>query len=241
MLNDRRMADGIYVGMSAAAARSEQLDSIADNLANATTPGFTAGRPGFEAFLPASLAPDKAYTAAVGRGTDLAAGTTSLTGNPLDVAPRDGAFLAVERADGSRAYTRDGRLTVAHDGRLQINGGLALSTSGGPITVPPDAVTSIDAQGRVLSNGEVVDQLGLFALSGGMDRLGAALLMPSANGLATPVDAGVQTGALIASNAKPLDAAVQMVGAQRHYDTSMQAIQTYRRLDERANEVGKVR
>ena len=46
------MADGIYVGMAAAAARAEQLDSIADNLANVETPGFKASHPAFQSFLP---------------------------------------------------------------------------------------------------------------------------------------------------------------------------------------------
>ena len=64
------MADGIYVGMAAAAARAEQLDSIADNLANVETPGFKASRPAFESFLPprAGKSSDKVSTAAVGTG-----------------------------------------------------------------------------------------------------------------------------------------------------------------------------
>ncbi len=45
------MADGIYVGMAGAAARLDQLDSIADNLANADSAGFKAERPAFESFL----------------------------------------------------------------------------------------------------------------------------------------------------------------------------------------------
>lgn len=241
LLNGQRMADGIYVGMSGATARSEQLDAIADNLANATTPGFTQSRPGFEAILSASGTEEKTYTAAVGRGTDLTAGPTTLTGNPLDVAPLDGAFLSVARPDGSRAFTRDGRIHVAGDGTLMLAGGRALNRNGAPIVVPPGQVTSIDREGRVLSNGEVQDQLGLFALQGPMTRLGAALLAPEAAGSAQPVETGLQVGAVAQSNAKALDAAVQLVSAQRHYDTSMQAIQTYRRLDERANELGKVR
>ena len=67
------MADGIYVSMCGAVARTEQLDAIADNLANAATPGFKASRPAFESFLPPGAAPtsDKHYPAAVGAGFDL--------------------------------------------------------------------------------------------------------------------------------------------------------------------------
>jgi flagellar basal-body rod protein FlgF len=81
------MADGIYVAMCGAAARSEQLDAIADNLANAQTPGFKASRPAFAAFLPGAGGGDKTYPAAVASGLDLRAGPTSRTDNPLDVVP----------------------------------------------------------------------------------------------------------------------------------------------------------
>jgi len=62
------MADGLYVSMCGAAARAEQLDAVADNLANAQTPGFKPARPAFESFLAASGAPDKVYPAAVAGG-----------------------------------------------------------------------------------------------------------------------------------------------------------------------------
>ena len=39
----------------------------------------------------------------------------------------------------------------------------------------------------------------------------------------------------------PLESTVAMIGAQRHFETAMQAIQTYKKLDEKATEVGKVR
>ena len=42
------MADGLYVAMAGAAARSEQLDNLADNLANAQSVGFKASRPAFQ-------------------------------------------------------------------------------------------------------------------------------------------------------------------------------------------------
>ena len=96
------MADGLYVSMCGAAARQEQLDAIADNLANAQTPGFKAARPAFAAFLPASGAEDKVYPAAVASGFDLRAGPTVATGNALDVLPEDGASMPRELLDRAR-------------------------------------------------------------------------------------------------------------------------------------------
>jgi flagellar basal-body rod protein FlgF len=42
-------------------------------------------------------------------------------------------------------------------------------------------------------------------------------------------------------NASALESTVAMIAAQRSFDASMQAIQTYRTLDQRAAEVGRVR
>jgi flagellar basal body rod protein FlgG len=57
----------------------------------------------------------------------------------------------------------------------------------------------------------------------------------------TPTEGGVSTGQLEMGNVTPLESTVQMINAQRQFETAMQAIQTYRRLDDRVVEVGRVR
>src|ERR1700710_2827268 len=109
----------MYVGMAAAAARADQLDSIADNLANAQTPGYKASRPAFQSFLPprgispgAQGTPDKVFAGVVATGTDLSAGPVLTTDNPLDIIPEAQSFLSVKTATGQIAYTRNGKLNV---------------------------------------------------------------------------------------------------------------------------------
>lgn len=237
------MADGMYVGMSGAAARSEQLESVADNLANAQTTGFKASRPAFETFLPGDGRGQLAYTAAVDTGIDLRPGATTMTGRPTDVTPDDGAFLAVALDDGTVGYTRDGRLQADSQGRLLAGAHPVLGADGRPLLVPPGAAFSVDGQGAVLSEGRELGRLGLCRLEGPMQRRGDSVLSPALDkgGRAAPVEATVRTGELELSNAGPLEAAVQLIAAQRSYDTSMQAIQTYRSLDAQANQVGKSR
>ncbi len=235
------MSDGIYVGMSAAVARAAQLDSLSDNLANAQTPGFKASRPAFETFLGEEPG-DKSYTAAVATGTDLRPGQTSLTGNPLDVLPENGAFLAVETAKGQVAFTRNGKLSVDPEGTLLSGGRPVLDVQANPIVLPLDAKVAVDAEGRVTADGQEVAKLGVYQLAGPVDRLGGSLLAPSPEGSAIAVEnPRVRSGEIELGNANVLEATVQMVAVQRHFDTSMQAIQTYRRLDERANELGRIR
>jgi flagellar basal-body rod protein FlgF len=234
------MADGLYVGMAGAVARSRQLEAISDNLANVQTPGFKAERPAFEAFL-AAPGSDKVSPAAVQTSVDLRPGPTNLTGRPLDVLPGGNGFFAVEQPSGTRAYTRDGRIQVDANGTLRVGQNAILDNSGSPITIPPGSNPTIDDHGRVLVEGNAVAQLGIYELQGTVDRLGTSLVAPAPNGDAVPVQAGVTTGVVEMGNAGGMEAAVALVSAQRHYETSMQAIQTYRRLDEKAAEVGKVR
>jgi flagellar basal-body rod protein FlgF len=235
------MADGLYVSMCGAVARAEQLEAVADNLANAQTPGFKAARPAFESFMAASGAQDKHYAAAVATGFDLRPGPTAHTGNPLDVVPDGGAFLTVRTPAGAIAHTRDGRLTLDAERRLVSDGRLVLGKDGQPISLPPETTARIARNGEVHAGEHVVGELALVRLEGPVDRVGAALLAPGRGGRAVPVDAGVRTGELELGNATALDAAVQLVSAQRAYDASMQAIQTYRSMDQRAVEVARVK
>jgi len=236
------LADGIYVGMAAAAARAEQLESIADNLANVETPGFKASRPTFQSFLPpkAGRSSDKVSTAVVGSGANLSQGTVVATGNPLDIVPERDAFMMVSTSTGP-AYTRNGRLTISPDGILVSNGQSVLGASGNPIQVPPGASLIIKESGSVIVDRTEVDRLALFTMQGAVTHLGSSLYAPGTGGAVTPVELGVSVGQLEMGNSTALEATVQMISAQRQFETAMQAIQTYRRMDDRVIEVGKSR
>jgi flagellar basal-body rod protein FlgF len=69
------------------------------------------------------------------------------------VAIRDQGWIAVQSADGSEAYTRNGSLKVSENGILQTTGQTVLG-DGGPIAIPPDTNVSIASDGTV----SVIDQ-----------------------------------------------------------------------------------
>jgi flagellar basal-body rod protein FlgF len=234
------MADGLYVGMAGATARERQLEALSDDLANAQTPGFKASRPAFATVL-AEAGGQRAFPVITGVGSDLRAGPTAQTGNPLDVVPEDGAFLSVQGPDGSTAYTRNGRLSLDASGTLQTAGRPVLTEGGGTIAVPRNATLQIGGKGGVLINGIEVGRLGLFKLEGRAERLGPSLMVPGQGGSATQVQATVETGAIELGNHSALEATVALVSAQRHFDASMQAIETYKKLGDRSSELGRVR
>lgn len=236
------MSDGIYVSMNGAAARLAQLDSVADNLANVNTPGFKASRPAFEAFLAKAAANDSAqlHPAAVQTHLDLSAGATIHSGDPMDVLPTGNGFLGVRLADGL-AFTRNGRLQVDDAGALRVNGQLVADVSGDAIIAPAQSQVRVDPSGAVYANNQRIAQLGIFELHGSINRVSPTLLRPADPQGATAASSTLRLGEFEVGNSSALEAAVQMVSAQRHFDASMQALQTYRRLDDKAVELGRIR
>jgi len=232
------VADGIYIGMAGASARLNQLDSIADNLANADSTGFKAERAAFESFLPAGETVGPQAPVAVSTALDLRDGVAKSTGQPLDVIPEDGAFLSVDLGEGRVGYTRNGQITLGADGVLVTAGHPLLDAQGQPIPVPPGEHVTLSSQGAVSVKGTQLAQLGTFKLSGPLDRVSPSIIGIAPGGQALPASGRVRTGALELSNITPIESMIQMIGAQRQYDASMQAIQIYKSMGSRAGQLG---
>jgi len=233
------VADGLYVGMAGAAARAAQLEAVADNLANAETPGFRAARPAFQSFMRGRT--DKVSAAAVATGIDLRPGVTAPTDAALDVVPEGDLYLGVELLGGRRGYTRNGHIEVGPEGDLIIGGNRVISAAGAPLSVPPGASPTLDEDGNVIVDGAVADTLGLFRVDGPLERNGPALLTLGPGATAEAIEGTLRIGELEIGNVGSLESTVAMITAHRQFETAMQAIETYRKMDERANEMGRVR
>jgi len=237
------MSDGIYVSMNGAAARMAQLDAVSDNLANVQTPGFKAERPAFEAFLANAdrrLDATKVYAAAVSTKVDLSPGPVEQTNDPLDVLPSGGSFLGV-LTDRGVALTRNGHLRVDADGSLTAAGHPVVDPDGRRIVAPPNALVRVDPSGLVFGNDVPLGKIALFDVAGPLDRIGPSLLAPQDAKQLTPSADHLRIGQYETGNASALEAAVQLVGAQRHFEASIQALQTYKRLDDRATDIGRIK
>src|SRR5579864_9403983 len=103
------MDSGYYAAMTGLMARTQALDTAADNLANAQTPGYRAER---EFFRSALLGPDALdsqlgqtvnnYGLLGGDRLNLGQGAIEQTGNPLDLAIEGQGFFAIRTAQGVR-------------------------------------------------------------------------------------------------------------------------------------------
>ncbi len=237
------MSHGIYVGMTAASAQARRLELVSDNLANVDTPGFKKQTATFESFVDEkNAASDKVLTRMRGTGVDMGAGVVENTGEPLDVLPQDGAYLGVMQADGTQAYTRAGRLSVTSDGILRAAGLPVMTQGGGPVVVPPGMSPTVNQNGDVRIGDKTVGTLARFQIpTTDVERVGSQLVTPRDKELVQSSNAAFQLGAIERSNASAVDAAVELVQVQRHFNHAMQAVDTYRKLDDRAIEVGRSR
>ena len=114
------MERGLYIAASGMLTELVRQDQLANDLANASTPGYKADRSAQSSFgdLLLSNTATGQTIGPLGLGvqiaetkTDLAQGPLVQTGEPLDVALQGPGFLAVQTAQGTR-YTRDGQLAV---------------------------------------------------------------------------------------------------------------------------------
>ena len=148
------MSGNLYLSAASAEARLQQLDVIADNLANTTTNGFRATEVVFESVLDAALedgasAGDVARSFVASTQAALRSGTGPIqrTGRDLDVAIQGPGYLVVETDAGVR-YTRNGALHVDEEGQLVSADGHLVLGEGGPIDVGGRPVT-IESDGAV--------------------------------------------------------------------------------------------
>jgi flagellar basal-body rod protein FlgF len=235
----------IYTAMSAMNAAMDRQRVTANNLANASTPGF---RQEIFAVTPATLRDGSLEARAPARGNvrgaDMSAGRTVPTGNPLDVALEGKALLAFRSPDlQGEIYSRRGDLRVAPSGVMENGEGLAvLGESGAPITVPPGFSITIAADGTIMARdpaapnapAEAIDKLRLVSPEGSPLAKGIDSFLKVPGGGVLPPDptARLTTGALEMSNVETADTLVQMIEAQRAFEQRAKIIATAGQLDE---------
>jgi flagellar basal-body rod protein FlgF len=234
----------IYTAATGLHARMAAQAAIANNMANASTTGFRADLVNFDQLdLIGQGFETRRPTSEQVIDADFKPGTVEQTGRPLDVAMAGDAWLAVQSADGSEAYTRRGDLSISATGVLETGDGFPVMGSGGPITVPPADKVTIGADGTLSikplgSDPEApmqqIDQLKLVSPVGsdtvkGLDNL---LYVKGGGTLPQDLTAKVETGALEGSNVDMTQTLVDMIENQRAYEVQANLLKTAKDMDQ---------
>jgi flagellar basal-body rod protein FlgG len=212
------MDTGLYIAASGMIAQQVRQDQLANDLSNASTPGYKSDssvQSSFGAMLMANTATGQPV-GTINTGVRLGAPVTNLTpttlhstGQPLDFGIAGQGFFAVRTPQGVR-YTRDGQFQANAQGQLvDGQGNQVLSQNGAPIAV--------SAQGTVSGS-----SLGVFNVTG-VAKQGGNYFTGAAGGKATGT---VKQGELEDSSVDPVNTMVHMMTAMQTYQAGENAIQT---------------
>lgn len=221
------MEEAALVNLSNLMAKFRAIDVIANNIANASTPGFKRGVAKFEEFLkqmPASEGEEKpeilSLVSNVGVVQDLSQGSMNVTGSPYDLAINGSGYFVVQTPQGER-YTRNGHFTLDGQGRLVTSGNYIVATDSGPLTiVPTDGTVSIAPDGTVSSKIATLGKIRIvdFSNPAKLRKEGAGLYSsdePPVHGVGE-----VQQGAIENSNVEPVTEIAQMIEVMRAYESA---------------------
>lgn len=246
------MIRGLYTAAAGMSAQQTNIDVISNNIANVNTTGFKKDRAEFQDLMYETLNYTAGATSAdtknptgidVGLGVKVAGiqkdflqGSLRQTGNKFDLAIQGDGFFKITLPDGETGYTRNGEFKLDADGNL-VNG---LGYQVDPNIVIPSDVTniSISEDGIVSDKDNPDTQYGQitivdFANPAGLTPKGSNIYLANAvSGDAvdgTPGLDGMGTiaqGMIESSNVQLVNEMVNLITAQRAYESNSKSIQT---------------
>jgi flagellar basal-body rod protein FlgF len=224
---------GLGIAASGMVAEQVRQNQLANDLANASTPGFKPDESSQHSFGNVLMANTEGGTAigsvdqgvALGKTyTDMTPGSIQETGEPLDFAIQGSGFFAVRTAQGVR-YTRDGQFTTSAQGVLT-------DADGDPVLGPGGAQIKAGQDGTVPASA-----VGVFEVSEATKQ-GENLYTGTAAGKASGT---VRQGALEGSAVDAAKVMVEMITSLRSFQSGQQAIQAIgQTLQEAASQVGSL-
>ena len=146
-------------------SRIESLDMLANNIANASAPGYKADREFYNTYMsPEAAASPEGTTPATlpvieRQWTDFAQGVLTPTSNSLDLALNGKGFFVANSASG-HIFTRNGNFRLSSQGQLETSDGHAvLDTTGKPIALDSSRPINITPDGTINQDGQPIAQI----------------------------------------------------------------------------------
>ncbi|MCH5254111.1 MAG: flagellar hook-basal body protein [Lachnospiraceae bacterium] len=258
------MLKGLYTAYTGMINEQHRMDTMTNNLANATTVGFKkegATSQSFDRVLaykikdtsePGNL-PKRIGTMSMGVKTgenyvDYSGGPFRVTDKTLDLALSKNGFFTIEytnkAGETSTKYTRDGNFTMTSEGYIVTqDGDFVLNRNGRPVRVNPNQEMTIDRRGDIYQEGAYVDSIGItdFANYDYLERYGENFFQPVEGAEFIDADTEVYSGYLEMANLSVVTEMVNMITIQRQYEANQKVITTYdTTLDDAVNQNGRV-
>ncbi len=258
------MMRSLWTAASGMTSQTQNINVIANNLANVNTTGFKKSRPDFQDLMyqtvqnpgsPSTNAAQIPVGIQFGMGSRLAAvskqftpGDFQNTGGQLDMAIEGDGFFQIQLPDGSTAYTRAGAFKMDSNGRIVTSDGyplipeIVIPNNSTKITIGTDGTVSAVQAGQTSASTVGNIQLASFTNPAGLSSMGRNLYQQTdASGnptTGTPGQTGLGTisqGFLEMSNVNVAEEMVNMIIGQRAYEANSKAITTSDQMLQTAN------
>lgn len=225
------MENSIYLGLSRQITLQTNMDIIANNVANMSTPGFRGQNLVFSEFISDPRGAEDPMSFVIDRGAYqlTEAGPVRTTGNPLNVALAGPGFLGAQRPGGEIGYTRAGNFQLSPEGTLITAAGLPVaSAGGGTISIPRESSEiNIDERGFISNQNGQVGQLMVVEFDNlqNLEPAGDNTYITAA-AAQEPVNTTVKQGQLEGSNVKPVVEMTRMIKTLRSFQNVQNILQT---------------
>lgn len=210
------------------------MEVIANNIANANTPGYRTTRVQFSDWIDRGLGTSgpqgsgpTIYPQDRATWRETQSGTITHTGNPYDLAISGDGYFTISTPAGVR-LTRDGRFGLMPDGTVADSAGNPLlGTNGRPIQLSPqDTQVHIAGDGTISTENGQVGQVAVVAPKNPMKLLAEGSANFRADDGTVPVTRpSIVQGAMEDSNVQPVLEIARMMDNERQFQMLTQLIQ----------------
>lgn len=230
------MSNAIYATLSRQNGLMQEMEVVANNLANSSTTGYKSDHAIFAEMLASTgtRSPSISMGGLSAHAFNLEEGGLNVTGGQFDLAIQGDGFFVIESAQGPR-LTRAGHFQLSADGALiDAQGNNVLGSGGNTVTIPEDAtLIQISGDGSISANGALIDQISIVKVNGQLLRDSYTYFI-APDGYTETLDASLVQGALEQSNVSPVLEVSRMIEVQRAYEAGQALLE---REDKRINQL----
>ncbi len=249
------MFKGFYNLTSGVLTHQRNLNVIANNMTNISTPGYKQDKylaTTFDEVMYSKVGNKDSQGNEIGSQsyiratsdiiTDFIQGTLEHTGYSLDFAINGNGFFAIQNQNGEISYTRNGNFSIDDAGYLCLPGiGYVLNPQGSRIKIDTDKIYADNAGNIYRQGGDFIGQVGVYNFEN-TDNLERNAQGHFVGGNAQPIQTSQVLNSYIErSNTDVMKQMTDMITVQRSLQSSTQLMKMYDNIMTKATgEIGRL-
>ncbi|MDQ8202554.1 flagellar hook-basal body protein [Pelagicoccus sp. SDUM812003] len=243
------MLNGVYQNAAAMTGLEAWNNSIAQNIAQSSTPGYKKAEISFDGVESGKIGVKGAFGDVLQRASiqtrgvssvDFTSGNIKITNSEFDFALEGDGFFELRAPDGQLVYTRDGQFKLNDDGELVSKQGFhVMSDTRNIIQLVPDGGRLQSAKdGTLRQNGQKIAELSIRGISDPENLIrshGGFVLGPNSNQITRHLeDPFIRHGALEQSNVSSTTEMINLINVSRSFQVNQKVIQEHDSVLEKA-------